>query len=339
MKNFQSVLVALLVVLLVGVVFSEIEVVKAEPIIYIRSDGSVEGTDKIEQSGDVYTFLDVVFKGIQIQRSNIVVDGAGHTLQGDGEVHGPHDIVGMGIEVLECSNVTIKNLKITQFTRGIRFTNASECEVCLNVLSNNSIGVELGGTDRSHFTAYSTNNRVIHNIINEDHNVGVMLYYGSSNNISHNVITSNNHGVYIMSGGSENSITWNNITDNTKGVYVESSGVAIHHNNFVGNTYDWWDYGLTPWPFQLPFFVNVWDDGTEGNYWSRYDGTDTDGDGIGDTPHYLYENNTDNHPLMAPVELEVIPEFPTLFIVAAGLVVVTVLSTSYKLKMKQRKKR
>jgi hypothetical protein len=36
-----------------------------------------------------------------------------------------------------------------------------------------------------------------------------------------------------------------------------------------------------------------------GNYWSYYDGTDGDNDGIGDTPHRI-NSNKDNHPLMQP---------------------------------------
>ncbi|MGD8544675.1 MAG: hypothetical protein PVH12_00745 [Candidatus Bathyarchaeota archaeon] len=43
--------------------------------------------------------------------------------------------------------------------------------------------------------------------------------------------------------------------------------------------------------------------GREGNYWSDYNGSDIDGDGIGDSPYIINENNTDNYPLMEPQNL------------------------------------
>jgi len=45
-------------------------------------------------------------------------------------------------------------------------------------------------------------------------------------------------------------------------------------------------------------YSNAWDNGFQGNYWSNYTGKDNDGDGIGDTPHLIDENNQDNFPLM-----------------------------------------
>jgi len=58
--------------------------VKADGPIYIRADGSVEGTDKIQRDGNVYTFtgnIDVfnpyvhIGVGIGVQRDNIIIDG------------------------------------------------------------------------------------------------------------------------------------------------------------------------------------------------------------------------------------------------------------------------
>ena len=293
----------LVIVITASLCMVNVQVVKTQSpeVIYIRANGSIEGTDKIQRDGDIYTLTADLSAGIQVEKSYIIVDGAGYILQGDGEIYGPTDIRGMGLEIVECKNVTIKNLNIKKFTRGIRFTNSSDCNIYQNSLTNNTIGIEMGYVDES----YSNNNTVSGNLIKEN-DAGIRLISGSSNTISGNVITANDEGVAIW-GTSGNNIAWNNITRNKRGVYVETSGInIIHHNNFVDNTNDWWDYGLTPWPFQLPFSVNIWDDGNEGNYWNKYGGTDNDSNGIGDTPHELYENNTDNYPLMNPVA---IPEF------------------------------
>lgn len=43
---------------------------------------------------------------------------------------------------------------------------------------------------------------------------------------------------------------------------------------------------------------NNWDNGMYGNYWPDYNGTDADGDGVGDTPYIINEVNIDHYPLV-----------------------------------------
>jgi hypothetical protein len=99
-----------------------------------------------------------------------------------------------------------------------------------------------------------------------------------------------------------------------------SSGNSFFQNNFsskkcVGCQEPIMNHGSS---------VNIWDNGLEGNYWSRYNGTDSNHDGIGDAPYIIGENNTDHYPLMVQY---VIPEFPTflilpLFVIATLLTVI-----------------
>jgi hypothetical protein len=44
------------------------------------------------------------------------------------------------------------------------------------------------------------------------------------------------------------------------------------------------------------------------NFWVDYNGTDSDGDGIGDSPYFYHDILQDYHPLMEPVEIPSSPE-------------------------------
>jgi len=73
----QKTALILLVILCCAVVFiPQIRVVKAEGTIYIRADGTVEGTDKIQGDGNVYTFTDDLFDSIVVEKDDVVIDGA-----------------------------------------------------------------------------------------------------------------------------------------------------------------------------------------------------------------------------------------------------------------------
>lgn len=78
-----TILCLLSIVLLMGLAFN-IQTVKATGTIYIRADGSVEGTDKIQRDGDIYSFTDNINDSIIVERNNIMIDGNGYTLQGTG---------------------------------------------------------------------------------------------------------------------------------------------------------------------------------------------------------------------------------------------------------------
>ena len=218
------------------------------------------------------------------------------------------------VALIACSNITVENLDLTGNLEGIFLGSTTNSTIIGNRISGNMNGIRFDA---------SCNNTVSGNTITGNEN-GVNLLGDSLNNtIIRNDITANNGtGIYLAESEST-LITGNNIINNRRGVYTEYCGVNVfHHNNFINNTQQFYDIAFTPWPIPLEFSVNVWDDGTRGNYWSTYIGDDNDGDGIGNTPYILDEHNQDNYPLVAPVDISLIPEFPfwvvlPLFLVAS----------------------
>jgi hypothetical protein len=68
MKKMQSLLVVLLVFSLVWVSFLQVGDVKAQSTVYIRNDGTIEGTDKIQQNEDTYTFTGDITGAVVLEK-------------------------------------------------------------------------------------------------------------------------------------------------------------------------------------------------------------------------------------------------------------------------------
>ncbi len=293
MKN-KTVSVLLLKLLLIGMLTLAFNVqpVKASGTIYIRPDGTVEGTDKILRDGDIYIFTDNIYDEIVVEKDNIVVDGAGYTLQGTGEWGST------GIDLSRRSNLTIKNAEVKAFVAGIYLYESSNISISGNNITNNDTGIMLGG---------QCNTVSGNNITNND--IGIWFTCSSNNTVSGNHITANNDYGIILSSSSNCSISGNHIKDNVHGVWlIYSSNNTFYHNNFVNNNrhVDIWESGLRG-------YINFWDNGypSGGNYWSYWDhyfGVDefsgpnqneSRSDGIDDTAHQIDADNQDRYPLMS----------------------------------------
>jgi len=161
-----------------------------------------------------------------------------------------------------------------------------------NTISNNNITSALVSAislDESSGNTVSGNR-----ISNLADGMGALMLWASSNNvISRNVLYGGNP--MLLLGSSDNVLSNNFVVDSEYGIVVGlSSNNEIYSNYFINVAHPIMDTDIsegTP-------STNSWDNGSKGNYWSDYVGTDSNGDGIGDTPHILYENNQDNFPLM-----------------------------------------
>jgi len=219
MKNLKPQL-AILFVFVVLVPLSQIGLANTQnSAIYIRADGTVEGTDKIQLEGNVYTFTDnVVNQSILVERDNVVVDGASFTLDGG------------HIWLENRRNVTITNIEIINSDEGIRIMgNSINNKIIENKISDiktsagNAIWIYLG----------ASNNTISGNIISNN-SVGIKVDMSGSTTISENYIFSNGMGIWLS--GSQNRIVRNEIINNGIGVRDFIGGNLIQHNNFVNNS-------------------------------------------------------------------------------------------------------
>jgi parallel beta-helix repeat protein len=217
----------MLILLICGIstMLVNIPPVKAAGTVYIRSDGSIDppGTP-IQQDGNTYTLLSDISASIIVEKSNIIIDGAGHTLQGSGADN--------GMDLSSLTGITVKNTIISAFDYGIYVASSNQITVSGNTLIGNNGGIWL---------KESTNNLVKGNLIKANLLDGIYLWSSSNNTISQNNVESNTYGVSPYYGSSN----------------------RIYHNNFVSNTVsvnpnepmDVWDDGY-------PTGGNYWSDYT-----------------------------------------------------------------------------
>ena len=125
---------------------------------------------------------------------------------------------------------------------------------------------------------------VVNNTLLRNNFDGLIFINSNNCRILNNVIVNNTYaGVYIHAGNSSGNVFFQNtIESNNIGLLTFSPANTFYHNNFINNTHQY-----------SPFSTEILDNGAEGNYWSDYEGSDTDRDGIGNSAF-----NWDNHPLM-----------------------------------------
>jgi hypothetical protein len=88
------------------------------------------------------------------------------------------------------------------------------------------------------------------------------------------------------------------------------SDIDISENSFINNTYQL--SGCVCKVYNFSEALHSWDNGNKGNYWSDYNGTDANSDGIGDTYYRIDVLNQDRYPLITSPAQPPIPitKFP-----------------------------
>ncbi|MHC1754810.1 MAG: NosD domain-containing protein [Methanosarcina sp.] len=141
-----------------------------------------------------------------------------------------------------------------------------------NTASGSDLGLELFDSDYNVLTA---------NNVNSNNERGISLTISQNNILSRNIVSENTRGITLEGWTgevltSDNVLFANTVSNNSEfGIWLTAAANNTIYGNSFDNIKNVKDTGH-----------NIWNT-TAGNYWSDYTGSDTDGNGIGDTPYVI----------------------------------------------------
>ena len=162
---------------------------------YIPDDNSIGTWDKNTRT---YTLTTDVYQTIVIDKDNLTLDGAGHTITGSGW--------GNGVCLFKRSNVTVKNCVLSKFYFGI-------------------------------FLFFGSSNTLTNNITNDNSHYGIYLDSCSSNTLTKNTIYNNQSGIKFYNCNLNKVYNNNFINNPTQAVVNNSSGNEFYLDKPVGGNY------------------------------------------------------------------------------------------------------
>jgi len=236
--KFRTSIVLLLMLSVIVVSFPQIEVGEAQDTIYIRADGTVEGTDDIEQTGNLYSFTDNIDGTIVVERDNITINGAGYTLSANS---------GHGINLHYRHGVTVRNLVLRDTYHAFDLTYADDNTIVGNTIIHSGSAVYFWWSWRNNVTGntiskaeyafnffqspnYWCQENVVKGNTVHDSLFGLSLME-SNNTFSDNIINTSVIGVSLK--GSQNLFRNNTINCTGIGFKVYSFDNDVDTSNYV----------------------------------------------------------------------------------------------------------
>ena len=258
---------------------------------------NIQGILLIETKNTVIQNLDIsnIQNGIYMQSCNsiTVTDNTFTNIAGVG-IHmvssGSSTVTGntltstsTGVYLHLCDFSLVSGNTVSNSVNGINLFYSSSCTVTMNTITGTGLGTGL--------TLSLLNDCYVNCNTISGNRYGLSVSNANSNTIKGNTVVNNMYGIYLYRSSS-NTLTCNKVANNMYCIYAFfwADDNNIYHNNFIDNTIQVYTYYAT----------NTWDNGypSGGNYWSDYTGSDTNNDGIGDTPYVISLSENDNYPLM-----------------------------------------
>ncbi len=258
------------------------------------------------------TLTQNLFETVQIDSDNITLDGNNFTISG---FH-----TGSGVYLNGRSDVTIKNLQITNFSYGISVYNANNIHIeHNNFINNDSQAIVLSNSVANTITG----NRASLLVPSRSRRQGFVLYNSHDNSFRDNTIALNaraslsgGHQGILLFSSNNNSFTGNDISDTYQGVlffgsnnnsvrentirdnqntglmlFSPATGNQVYNNNFLNNGTHAVNYAGAGNVFNMP-------NPNGGNYWDTFDTpaegcSDANTDGFCDAPR-IFTSGQDN---------------------------------------------
>jgi nitrous oxidase accessory protein len=217
-----------------------------------------------------------------------------------------------GLKV-ESNKVTLTGFTIYNGWRGISLS-GNQCSISGNKITDATNGIVLFGCENNSITEntfksiglssaiqlnFANRNFVDKNYIDSCVE-GIQIWQHSNNNtVSENTITNIKATAIGFQYSNYNTINRNNISYSDLGTSIYgSSWNTISYNNYFYNKVQF----NADEQYYLTFGYNRSINTIISNYWSDYNGTDSNKDGIGDKPYIIDEYNNDVNPLMLPID-------------------------------------
>jgi parallel beta-helix repeat protein len=210
--------------------------------IVIQADGVVEGTSLIICTGNVYTFKADIGRTIVVLRDGIIIDGAGHGLQGSGS--------SVGFFLQARNDVEIRNVTISNFEIGIKFTcliygstaAATGNTVSANKIVNNTYGVVFSDPYTSvtlRNNEFLDNKYAILDDVANGNDVdasntvnGKPVYYWVN---QHDKIIPSNAGFVVLKNCSDVTVKDLDLEGNYQGILLYYTNGSVVKGNFLAN--------------------------------------------------------------------------------------------------------